>query len=159
MTAAIIKPPTLLDAPRAELARLCRSLCLSYEKDPQGVVLTESDFTRLLDDVRGKFGLDVLSEDDLWEIVREEEGRVVQASLVAEFLLPQIAALLQARADRPSPASPAALPSPSTAAVPPRPAAARAAARPAPLGIADLLEGMLDQERSEARNRPSNPRS
>ena len=152
MTAAISSFPIVLDAPRAELARLCRKIWVDREKSGQQVLSPEADFQQALIEIHTRFGADTLTEEDLWEIVRVEEKRVTDAFVLAELLLPRLLTVL--RAKLPGLAAPSLAPLPATASPEPR-----ASPPAAPLGIADLLEGMLDQQRSELRSRPSHHRS
>ncbi len=151
MTAAISSLPTVLDAPRAELARLCRRIWVERQRSGQQVSSPEVEFQQALGEIHAQFGPDVLTEEDLWEIVRVEEKRVADAFVLAELLLPRLLTAL--RTKHPGPATTSLAPPPSSSPEP------RASPPAAPLGIADLLEGMLDQQRSELRSRPSKSRS
>jgi hypothetical protein len=150
LTAAITRLPSVLDAPRSALAKLCRKILLDAERDPDAVTRLEASLLSALAEVQSQHGAESISDDDLWEVVREEEKRVADASVLAELLLPKISALLKQRATvQPGPASEQVVPSTE-----PRPQSPRTSA---PLGIADLLEGMLDQQRNETRTRPTTP--
>lgn len=164
LTAAISKPPQVLDAPRAELSRLCRSILIRYARDGT-TAGRETDFLGALADVRARFGDDTPPEAELWEVVVEEEKRVADAAVVAELLLPRLSELLRERPTRTAPI-------PERESVPPPPPATETVrsqtlrtevsttpARAQPPGIADLLEGMLDQERADIRNRTPPRRS
>lgn len=145
LTAALSSSPLILDAPRAELARLCRQIWIDHERTPH--VSLENDFTSALSEVQAHHPDASLGEDDLWDVVRAEYDHVAQASAVAELLWPRLTALLRERpaaAGRALPTAPTAA-APAVSAPPPRPAVS---------GVADLIEGMLDLERREAR-RPS----
>lgn len=130
----------MLDLPRAELSRRCRQIWIDHERNPHGSL--ENDFVSALGEIQTRHGDAAPSEDDLWEIVRTEYDRVAQASSVAELLLPRISSLLQERA--PSPINHA---SPHTEA----PVTPSGASRAPISNIADLIEGMLDQQRDETR--------
>lgn len=159
LTAAISKPPQVLDAPRAELSRLCRSILVRYAQTG-ATAGVESDFLDALAEVRARFGDDAPPEADLWEVVVEEEKRVADAAVVAELLFPKLAELLRQRPSLPAPAPPREdVPRPRPAAETPRTEPATTPPRGQPPGIADLLEGMLDQERAEIRNRTPPRRS
>ena len=112
----------------------------------------EAEFMHALAEVRSAFPDCSLGEDDLFEVIREEETRVTTAAVTAELLLPKISALLkQPRpVPAPAPASPVARTTPSSG--DPR-SSAEPPARPAPPGIADLLQGMIEQENREVRSR------
>lgn len=113
---------------------------------------SEAEFYEALATVRSRFGSESVTEEELWEIVRVEEKRVIDAAVLAELLLPRLMTALRAKS--PTTASPTSFDPPTTAPVEPR-----VAIPAAPPGIADLLEGMLDQQRTEARNRSSSHRS
>ena len=123
-------------------------------------------FLRALSDVQARFGPTSITEDDLEKIVATEANRVADAAVTAELLLPKIVEALRAQPPTvvtvPSSApvyasaphvSPASAPDKGT---PPPP---RKSPRTAPLSVADLLDGMLDQEKNEARHRPPSSRS
>lgn len=129
--------------PRAELARLCRNICVQRERSEQASRSYEAEFHQALSEIQALFGLDSVSEEDLWEVVRAEEKRVADAAVIAELLLPRLVTALRPKVPPQAPS----LAAPQPAAPEPR------AANAAPLGVADLLEGMLDQQRSEARSR------
>lgn len=125
---------------------------MERERSSQQVTSPEVEFLQALADIHAQFGVDNLTEEDLWEIVRVEEKRVADASVLAEILLPRL--LTSLRTKLPGSAittslAPPTAPSPEPRSSPPA----------APLGIADLLEGMLDQQRSELRSRSSKSRS
>jgi hypothetical protein len=135
-----------VDVPRAELARLCREICVQCEKEAPRVKSYEEDFMRALAKVQEQHGLGSVNEETLWEIVSQEEKRVADAVVIAELLLPKLSHLLRGRAATSTPAfvpPPAATPLPPAENVP--------MARNAPLGVADLIQGMLDQDRKAPR--------
>lgn len=146
MTAEIPSFSSVLEAPRAELARLCRQICVEREKGSQAPRSYDADFQHALAEIQAHFGPTSVSEDDLGEIVRTEEKRVADAAVLADLLLPRLLSSLRSKLP---PLSSSVAPQPASAAEP------RRTVTTAPLGVADLLEGMLDQQRSEARNRPA----
>jgi hypothetical protein len=117
--------------PRDEsIARLCRQICLCRTR---GQVAEASRLEIALhDQVSAGF-----SEDALQEIFISEQKRVIDALMLAEVLGPLLTEQLSAAT-----ADPARVRAP----------AARSSQRPVtpdkPLGIADLIEGMLRQERN-----------
>ena len=106
----------------------------------------DSELSSALFSVRETYGLTSVSEDDLVEIFRLEQERVANASVLVELLAPRLASLLQRRLSiTPSTSvssKPAASSSPAETTRPTAPAAPEG-----PPGIADLIDGMLDQER------------
>jgi hypothetical protein len=118
--------------PRDEdIARLCRQICLCRTR---GQVAEASRLEIVLrDHVSAGF-----SEDALQEIFLNEQKRVIDALMLAEVLGPLLTEHLAATG--PDPTARAHAP------------AARRSQRPAttdrPLAIADLIEGMLLQERA-----------
>jgi hypothetical protein len=117
--------------PRDEdIARLCRRICLCRTR---GQMAQANRFEAVLrDQVSAEY-----SEDALQEIFLTEQKRVIDALMLAEVLGPLLTEHLSAN-------------TPSTARA--QAPAARSSQRPAtsdqPLGIADLIEGMLAQERT-----------
>lgn len=139
-----------MDQPRAELARLCRQILVQSETATPRTSLSEEDFTRALAQVQEQFGGETINEDTLWEVVSQEEKRVSDAAALAEILLPKLSAVMRTRSSSAAPiVSPAAMPVPQSA---PK-TEAPAMARNGPLGVADLIQGMLDQDRSDSRPR------
>jgi hypothetical protein len=117
--------------PRDEsIARLCRQICLCRTR---GQIAQANRLEAVLhNQVSADF-----SEEALQEIFLAEQKRVIEALMLAEVLGPLLTEHLAAAA-----------PDPARAHAP----AARSSQRPAtsdqPLGIADLIEGMLAQERT-----------
>jgi hypothetical protein len=142
-------PPKIFaldDAPRAELARLCRQICLTRETNPAPAASVDSELSSALLSVRETFGLTSVSEDDLIEVFRLEQERVANASVMVELLAPRLASLLQRRLSlAPSPGILSKSAASSSVSETTRPVAS--AAPEGPPGIADLIDGMLDQER------------
>jgi hypothetical protein len=117
--------------PRDEnIARLCRRICLCRTR---GQVAEASR----LEIVLREHVSDGFNQDALQEIFLNEQKRVIDALMLAEVLGPLLTEHLAA-----------AFPEPARAPAP----AARNSQRPVttdrPLGIADLIEGMLLQERA-----------
>ena len=157
MTAATATLPAFVDAPRAELARLCRQICLLRENAaPAPESSLDHDLAEALATVRSLHGADSVHEEDLLDLFRAEQLRVTDAALLAELLAPKLAAYFRAHglSANPFPESvaraAAAAPRPplSASASPPLPAAPAG-----PPGIADLLDGMLEQDRHDERTR------
>lgn len=101
---------------------------------------------RALATVQEQHGLGSVNEEILWEIVSQEEKRVSDAVVIAELLLPKLSSVLRGRAAASPPSfapPPAAAPLPAAENVP--------MARTSPLGVADLIQGMLDQDRKAPR--------
>jgi hypothetical protein len=116
--------------PRDEsIARLCRQICLCRTR---GQIAQANRLEAVL---RNQVSAD-FSEDALQEIFIIEQKRVIDALMLADVLGPLLTEHLAATAD------------PARAQAP----AARSSPRPVtpdePLGIADLIEGMLVQERT-----------
>jgi hypothetical protein len=117
--------------PRDEsIARLCRQICLCRTR---GQIAQANRLEAVLhNQVSADF-----SEEALQEIFLTEQKRVIDALMLAEVLGPLLTEHLAVAA-----------PDPARAHAP----AARSSQRPAtsdqPLGIADLIEGMLAQERT-----------
>ena len=156
MTAALSSLSPLVDAPRAELARLCRAICIERERNGEAARSFDEDFQRALFDVQSRFGATSVSEDDLAETVAQETDRVADAAVLTELLLPKLLSAIRSKI-------PAASPAPSPAVPASAPLSEKvdtsSSAPSSPLGIADLLEGMLDQQRSEIRSRNTRTRS
>ena len=157
MTAATAIPYASLDAPRAELARRCREICLASQLSESGPATSlERDLSQALAGVRGMFGSESVHEEDLLELFRTEQARVADASILAELLAPRLAAWFE---NHHASAVPAASAQPrqekSTDVSPPerRPLSASSTlpAPAGPPGIADLLDGMLEQDRQAER--------
>ncbi|HEY9154851.1 MAG TPA: hypothetical protein VIM69_06970 [Opitutaceae bacterium] len=122
-------------------------------------------FARALSDVQTRFGATSVSESDLEKIIATEANRVADAAVTAELLLPKLVAALRTQMPTmisvPAPAAPLPTstpvsqpalqftsPSPAEKGTPPPP---RKSPRAAPLNVADLIDGMLDQDRNENR--------
>jgi hypothetical protein len=123
-------------------------------------------FARALSDVQSRFGAASVNEADLEKIIATEANRVADAAVTAELLLPKLVAALRAQLPTmisvPAPTLSAAVsttaattpmpqftsPSPAEKGTPPPP---RKSPRAAPLNVADLIDGMLDQDRNENR--------
>jgi hypothetical protein len=164
LTAVSAIPFTSIDAPRVELARLCRQICLGLETEPSPATRSlDHDLSEALATVRAVHGPDSIHENDLLDLFRAEQLRVTDATLLAELLAPKLAAFLRTAGLSPSPfaethARPASVP-PVAHGRPPLSASSPLPAAPAgPPGIADLLDGMLEQDRHDERTRRTGPR-
>jgi hypothetical protein len=125
-----IQLPEKIETADENIARLCRQICLCRTR---GRMAEASRLeVALRDQISSGF-----SEDDLQEIFLVEQKRVIDALMLAEFLGPllteHLAAATSAMIRAPAPA-------------------VRSSRRPAtterPAAIADLIEGMLMQERA-----------
>jgi hypothetical protein len=156
LTAVSAIPFATTDAPRAELARLCRQICLGLETDALAAGSLDHDLSEALATVRAAHGSDSIHESDLLDLFRAEQLRVTDAAVLAELLAPKIAAYLRTHGLSASPFAEAAPRAPAISPAPPRSppfsASSPLPAAPAgPPGIADLLDGMLEQDRHDAR--------
>jgi hypothetical protein len=166
LTAATAIPYASLDASRAELARRCREICLALETSGAGAASSlENDLSQALTAVRETFGADSVHEEDLLDLFRAEQTRVTDASILAELLAPRLTAWLEAHKSPSTPVpastnSPRHETAPSFTAPAPRPLSASSPlpAPAGPPGIADLLDGMLEQDRQDERNRRTGQR-
>jgi hypothetical protein len=169
LTAVSAIPFASIDAPRAELARLCRQICLGLETEaPASTRSLDHELSEALATVRAVHGPDSIHENDLLDLFRAEQLRVTDAALLAELLAPKLAAFMRSTglsaspfAEVPPRAPSPATPSPSALAPtrPPLSASSPLPAAPAgPPGIADLLDGMLEQDRHDERTRRTGPR-
>ncbi len=132
----------ILDVPRAELARSCRKICVERERFPEKNF--EEEFLRALGEIQAQHGVASVTEEDLWDVAARESERVANAVVLSELLLPKISALLRQRNDSAAHA-PSAIPSVSN---PGFPVETRSTPKStSPLGIADLIDGMLSQDR------------
>jgi hypothetical protein len=155
---AISLPDT--SAPRAELARLCRQICLQrhdHEASKKGTL--DRELAEALATVRATHGTESVHENDLLDLLRAEQLRVADASVLAEILAPKIAAYLRQHGlSNAAPPSAADSPRPTPA----RPSLSASSTLPAapagPPDIADLLDGMLEQDRHEERTRRTGSR-
>jgi hypothetical protein len=160
LTAVSAIPFAAIDAPRVELARLCRQICLTREKSASESALNslDHDLAEALATVRAAHGPDSIHENDLLDLFRAEQLRVTDAALLAELLAPKLAAFLRTTGLSASPfAESIARPAPPASAAPARPPLSASSPLPAapagPPGIADLLDGMLEQDRRDERTR------
>ena len=165
MIAPTSKPASSADSPWAELVRLCRQICIDSEREPDKRSHSGLLFLRALSEVQSRFGANSVGEADLEKIIATEANRVADAAVTAELLLPKLVAALRAQmptvisvpavaATAPSPTSSSNLapqftsPSPAEKGTPPP---SRKSPRAAPMNVADLIDGMLDQDRNENR--------
>jgi hypothetical protein len=164
LTAVSAIPFAPVDAPRAELARLCRQICLGLETDaPDTGSALDRELAKALDSVRDIHGPNSIHEDDLLDLFRAEQLRVTNAAVLAELLAPKLAAYLRTHGLAPSASGPSPAPraaaSSSAPTRPPLSASSTLPAAPAgPPGIADLLDGMLEQDRQDERTRRTGQR-
>jgi hypothetical protein len=145
-----------LDLPRVLFARQCRQLCLAREKnsDADGALADGDLFAQALATARHDFGPTVFSDDDARAIFDAERDRVADALALAEVLGPQLAASLKTAATvTPTPAASRALERPARPPLPASTNTTSTAALAGPLEIADLLDGMLAQDRHDASSR------
>jgi hypothetical protein len=147
----LLNPSTLSGAPRAQLARLCRQICLSREQGKISAGAAEEEFLRALESVRASSSHLQIHEQELREIVSVEEHRVADAAILAELIASKMTV---AQAISPSATTePTATPTTVTARA--NTPSAPVAQKPAvPLGIADFIDGMLAQEKQAALNVP-----
>jgi hypothetical protein len=161
LTAVSAIPFASIDAPRVELARLCRQICLGLEAEPSTAAQSlDHDLSEALATVRAVHGPDSIHENDLLDLFRAEQLRVTDAALLAELLVPKLAAFLRSTGLSASPfaePAPRASSTPRPAPAPSRPPLSASSPLPAapagPPGIADLLDGMLEQDRHDERTR------
>jgi len=111
-------------------------------------VTAEDEFLVALTTVRATYGPASINETDLKEIVATEESRVADAAVLAELITTRITvqqAQPTARPPAPSHSSEGAGPSRPT----PIPFPVTSSA--APFSIADLIDGMIAQEKRDVR--------
>ncbi|HXC02501.1 MAG TPA: hypothetical protein VNU49_07590 [Opitutaceae bacterium] len=130
MTESTVQLPEKTGPRDESIARLCRQICLCRTR---GQIAQANRLEAVL---RNQVSAD-LSEDALQEIFIIEQKRVIDALMLADVLGPLLTEHLAAT-------------TPDTARA--HAPAARSSPRPVtpdePLGIADLIEGMLRQERT-----------
>lgn len=134
-------------APRAELARLCRQICLARELGRMSPVTAEDEFGLALTTVRATYGPASINEEDLKDIVATEESRVADAAVLADLISSRLGT--KHPASQPAfPSAPEDQASPSLTTPIPFPTGGSSS----PLNIADLLGGMLNQEKRDVRS-------
>lgn len=111
-------------------------------------ITAEDEFVLALTTVRATYGTENIGENDLKDIVAIEESRVADAAVLAELISSRLAAAPlsapfehSAAAAMPSmaaPSLPTPIPFPSSSTTP-------------QLSIADLIDGMLTQEKRDVR--------
>jgi hypothetical protein len=111
-------------------------------------VTAEEEFLIALTTVRATYGTASINETDLKDVLGIEESRVADAVVIAELIAARINAQQPETAGQSSPLSvapeetrqplPTPIPFPSSAPTP-------------PLSVADLIEGMLIQEKRDVR--------
>lgn len=150
MAAPSTKQFILQGAPRAELARLCRQVCLAREQGKMSPVTAEDEFVLALTTVQATYGPASIGEDDLKDIVSTEESRVADAAVLAELISSRLAAVAPGlSADSPHP-----FPEKTTTekfSAPALPAPFTSGGSNSPLSVADLIDGMLAQEKRDVR--------
>ncbi len=149
MPEVLTKPFALHGAPRAELARLCRQICLAREQKSLSPVTAEDEFLAALTTVRATYGPASVDENDLREVVAIEESRVADAAVLAELIASRIST-----ASPIPPASSGTRPTISagaTAIASSLPPTGTPPVAPPSLNIADLIDGMLMQEKRDVR--------
>jgi len=165
LIAPTFKAASTADSPWAELVRLCRQICIDSERDPEKRSNSGLLFSRALSDVQSRFGATSVGEADLEKIIATEANRVADAAVTAELLLPKLVAALRTQMPTVISVPAATMPAPSPAATsgttpqfpPPSPAEkgtpppSRKSPRAAPMNVADLIDGMLDQDKNENR--------
>jgi len=109
-------------------------------------VTAEDEFLLALTAVRATYGTASINEDELKEIVATEESRVADATVIAELIASRLAAQPPSDATN----QPAAKAEPSTPSLP-TPIPFPTGNSSSPLSIADLIDGMLSQEKRDVR--------
>ncbi|MBK9990828.1 MAG: hypothetical protein IPP19_08875 [Verrucomicrobia bacterium] len=142
---------TLAGAPRAELARRCRHICLAREHGTMTPATAEEEFLQALTSVRATYGITSIDEDALKEIVATEGNRVADAFVIAELIASRLAA------QQPATISISATPKTSISKPPPSaPTTFPTGNSSSPLSIADFIDGMLSQEKRDV-HQPAHP--
>ena len=113
-------------------------------------ITAEDEFLVVLSTVRATYGPASINETDLKEIVATEESRVADAAVIAELIASRMTAL---QAPPPTASTPSGLV--QTQAGTNLPASTPAPFAPSvstsPFSIADLIDGMLAQEKRDVR--------
>jgi len=115
-------------------------------------VTAEDEFLIALTTVRATYGTGSIGENDLKDIVATEESRVADAAVLAELISSRLAAAQPSAAtvessstthttDQTAPSLHTPIPFPSSGSTP-------------QLSIADLIDGMLTQEKRDVRTSP-----
>lgn len=112
-------------------------------------VTAEDEFLLALMTVRATYGTASIGENDLKDLVATEESRVADAAVLADLIASRLAA-----AQPPTPAVDNEPFTSQTASGLPTPIPFPSAGSTPPLGIADLIDGMLAQEKRDVRTRP-----
>jgi len=112
-------------------------------------ITAEDEFLVVLSTVRATYGPASINETDLKEIVATEESRVADAAVIAELIASRMTAL-QTSTTASTPSAPS-----SAQAETNRPASTPApfasSVSTSPFSIADLIDGMLAQEKRDVR--------
>ncbi len=130
--------------PLAELTRLCRRICLQREHQPElSQRSLDEDLANALAIILEKHGSTAATADDVNRIYASELQRLEDAVTLAEILIAKLA-------QRPATSSPQPQISNSKPEISPAPRPTSTPAKPSgpTPGIADLLDGMLAQQRS-----------
>ncbi|HKB90278.1 MAG TPA: hypothetical protein VKC60_07145 [Opitutaceae bacterium] len=138
--------------PWAELTQLYRRICVMRVngRSIEANRLQSTELSTAIASAQQQHGAEVISDKKLQEIFQHERERVANASVLVELLLPELTKRLKLG----SPASAETQNEPAQRfPVEDAPAAERSPPT-APPAIADLIDGMLSQERAESRSRP-----
>jgi len=108
----------------------------------------EDEFVLALSTARATYGAASLNENDLKEIVSIEESRVADAAVIAELLASRLATQ---QPPAPKTISPLAPKTETAATRSPAPTTFPTGNSSSPLSIADLIDGMLSQEKRDVR--------
>jgi hypothetical protein len=114
-------------------------------------VTAEDEFVLALTTVRATYGTASINENDLKEIVATEESRVADASVIAELLASRLAAQEPPSATATTPPSSTAV---TNAPSLPTPIPFPTRNSSSPLSVADLIDGLLTQEKRDVRESP-----
>jgi hypothetical protein len=116
-------------------------------------ITAEEEFLLALTTVRATYGTASINETDLKDVLAIEESRVADAVVIAELIAARINAQQPETASPPSPLSQAQI---DTRPPLPTPIPFPTSASTPPLSVADLIEGMLTQERRDVRKPSQN---
>jgi hypothetical protein len=114
-------------------------------------ITAEDEFLLALTTVRATYGTASVDENDLKDIVSTEESRIADAAVLAELISTRLGAV-QAQSPATTGTAPQAAPNGKTAAPNlPTPIPFPSGCSTPPLSIADLIDGMLTQEKRDVR--------
>lgn len=131
-----------ISAAKVELARTCRQICVRRELSTSAAAKIDEELEAALAEVRATFGADSVTYDDLVDIFQVESQRVADAVVLAEMIVPRLQSVLN-RGTAPAVAEKSGAKTARRTDEKPKPAPAAARG----LSIADMIDGMLDQER------------